>query len=51
MGYKNTTFSIDENTIKDLKQLALDKETSQKELVNQMLIDGIKKEKGQTKLD
>lgn len=50
MGYKNMTVNVDENIIKELKQLALDEDCSQKELINEMLRDGIQKKRGQTKL-
>lgn len=51
MVYKNVTFNIEESIAKELKQLALDEDTSQKELVNEMLKEGIKRKRGQSRLD
>lgn len=51
MVYKNVTFNIEESIAKELKQLALDEDTSQKKLVNEILKDGIKRKKGQVKSD
>lgn len=51
MGFKNMTVSVDEDIIEELKYLALEKKTSQKEIINQYLKEGLKREKGQTKLD
>lgn len=51
MGFKNMTVSVDENIIEELKYLALEKKTSQKEIINRYLKEGLKREKGQTKLD
>ena len=51
MAYKNVTFSLEESIAKDLKRLALDEETSQKKLVNEMLKEGIRQKRGQSKLD
>lgn len=45
------TVNVDEEIIKELKQLALDENTSQKELINEMLREGIQRKRGQTKLD
>lgn len=50
MGYRNITVNVEETIIKDLKQMALDEECSQKKLINEMLREGIDKKKGQTKL-
>lgn len=44
------TVNVDEDIIKELKQLALDEDCSQKKLINEMLRDGIQKKRGQTKL-
>lgn len=51
MAFKNLTVSVDESIIKELKQLALDKDTSQKQLINDILREGIHREKNQLKLD
>ena len=51
MGYKNITVNVEESIIKDLKQMALDEECSQKKLINEMLREGIDKKRGQTSLD
>ena len=51
MGFKNMTVSVDEDIIEELKYLALEKKTSQKEIINRYLKEGLKREKGQTKLD
>ena len=44
-------YAWDEDIIKDLKQMALDEDTSQKKLVNEMLKEGIQRKRGQTSLD
>ena len=44
------TVNVEESIIKDLKQMALDEECSQKELINEILREGIQRKKGQTKL-
>ena len=49
--YKNVTYALEESLIKDLKQIAFDEETTQKEIVNKMLKEGVKRKKGQTRLD
>jgi len=51
MGFKNMTVNVDEDIIKDLKQMALDEDTSQKEIINEILREGIQRKKGQSKLD
>lgn len=51
MTYKNCTFSVEESLIKDLKQLALDKDTSQKDLINKFIKEGLQRENSQTRLD
>lgn len=51
MAFKNVTYNIEESIVKDLKQLALDENTSQKELVNEILREGIERKKGQTSLE
>lgn len=51
MGFKNITVNVDEDIIHDLKLLALDERCSQKKIINEILKEGIKKRKGQTKLD
>lgn len=45
------TVNVDEDIIKDLKQMALDEDTSQKEIINEILREGIQRKKGQSKLD
>lgn len=50
MGYKNITVNVDEEIIKDLKQIAFDEDCSQKKLINEMLREGIRRKKGQTSL-
>jgi len=49
MGFKNITVNVDEAIIQDLKQLALIEDTSQKKLINEMLRDGIRRKKGQSR--
>lgn len=51
MGFKNMTVNVDEDIIKDLKQIAFDEDCSLKQIVNEMLSDGIQRKKGQTRLD
>ena len=51
MAYRNVTYNIEESIIKDIKQMALDEETSQKEIVNEILREGIQRKRGQTSLD
>ena len=51
MGFKNMTVSVDEEIIKDLKQIAFDEDCSLKKIINEMLRDGIQKKKGQSRLD
>lgn len=50
-NFKNVTYLIEESIIKEIKQIALDEETTQKEIVNKMLKEGIQRKRGQTKLD
>lgn len=45
MGFKNMTVNIDEDTIKDLKQIAFDEDCSLKKIVNEMLREGIQRKK------
>jgi hypothetical protein len=45
------TVNVDEDIIKDLKKMALDEDTSQKEIINEILREGIQRKKGQSKLD
>ena len=49
--YKNVTYTVEESLIKDIKQIALDEDKTQKEIVNNMLKEGVKRKKGQTRLD
>lgn len=51
MSYRNVTYTLEESIIKEIKQIALDEETTQKEIVNKMLKEGIKRKRGQTRLD
>ena len=51
MGFKNMTVSVDEEIIDEIKYLALEKKTSQKEIINHYLKEGLRREKGQTKLN
>jgi len=51
MGFKNMTVSVDENTLEEIKYLALEKKTSQKEIINRYLKEGLRREKGQTKFN
>ncbi len=51
MGFKNITVNVDEDIIKDLKQLALNENCSQKKIINEMLREGIQRKKGQTTLE
>lgn len=43
------TVNVDEDIIKDLKQIAFDEDCSIKKLVNEMLKEGIQRKKGQKK--
>lgn len=49
--YKNVTYTLEESLIKDIKQIALDEDKTQKEIVNKMLKDGVRRKKSQTRLD
>lgn len=49
--YKNITYTLEESLIKDIKQIALDEDKTQKEIVNKMLKEGVKRKRGQTRLD
>lgn len=49
--YKNVTYTLEESLIKDIKQIALDEETTQKEIVNKMLKEGVRRKRSQTRLD
>lgn len=51
MGFKNMTVNVDEEIIKDLKQIAFDEDCSLKKIINEMLRDGIQRKKGQSRLD
>ena len=51
MGFKNITVNVDEDIIKDLKQIAFDEDCSQKKIINDILRDGIQRKKGQMTLD
>lgn len=51
MGFKNITVNLDEEIIKDIKQIAFDEDCSQKKIINEMLRDGIQRKKGQLRLD
>lgn len=51
MGFKNITVNVDEDIIKDLKQLALNENCSQKKIINEILREGIQRKKGQTTLE
>ena len=50
-SYKNVTYLVEESLIKEIKQIALDEDTTQKEIVNQMLKEGVKRKRSQTRLD
>lgn len=45
------TVSVDEDIIKDLKQIAFNEDCSLKQIVNELLSDGIQRKKGQSRLD
>lgn len=49
--YRNVTYMLEESLIKDIKQIALDEDTTQKEIVNKMLKEGVKRKRGQKTLD
>ena len=51
MDYRNVTYNIEESIIKEIKQMALDEDTSQKNIVNEILREGIQRKRGQSKLD
>lgn len=51
MGYKQLNFRLDEDIIKQFKRVAFEKEITQTELVTKYIIEGLKREKSQTKLD
>lgn len=44
--YKNVTYLVEKSIIKEIKQIALDEDTTQKEIVNEMLKQGIKRKRG-----
>ena len=44
-SYKNVTYLVEESLIKQIKQIALDEDTTQKEIVNQMLREGVKRKR------
>lgn len=43
MAYKKKTVSLDESIIKDIKLLTIETDKTQKELINEMLRDGVKR--------
>lgn len=45
------SFNIDKDTRKQVKQIALDKETTATELYNKWILEGIKRETKQARLD
>lgn len=45
------TVNVDEDIIKDLKQIAFDEKCSLKKIVNEILKEGIQRKKGQSRLD
>lgn len=47
-NYKNVTYVLEESIIKEIKQIALDEDTTQKEIVNTMLKEGIERKRSQT---
>lgn len=51
MAKKQVCFNLEENLIKQVKQLALDKDTTATEIYTQWIINGLKKETSQTSLD
>lgn len=50
MTERNVTVSINTDTYKEIKKIALLEETSIKQVINGFLADGVQKHKGQTKL-
>lgn len=44
--YKNVTYLVEKSIIKEIKQIALDEDTTQKEIVNKMLKQGIERKRG-----
>lgn len=44
-NYKNITVNIEKVTLRQIKQLALDTETTQKEIINRYLKEGLKRDK------
>lgn len=51
MTERNITVSVKTDTYKDIKRIAFEQETSIKNIINRYLADGVKNDKGQTKLD
>lgn len=51
MGFRQVNFRIDENVAKELKRVAFEKEMTQTELVSKYIVEGLKRESTQTKLD
>lgn len=44
MVLKNASYRIDDKILRELKRLAFERETTQTEIVNKFLIDGLKNE-------
>lgn len=51
MAKKQVCFNIEESIIKQVKQMALDNDTTATELYTKWIKNGIEKETSQTKLD
>ena len=51
MTSKNITVNVDTKTYKEIQRKAVEEETSIKKIINKYLADGLKNDKGQTKLD
>jgi len=46
---KKTTINIEKNTLKELKKIAIDKDLTQNQLINEFIVEGIAKNKENTK--
>jgi len=51
MGFKQINFRIDDELAKELKLFAFEKEVTQTDLINRYVKEGLRRDKGQTKLD
>lgn len=51
MSERNITVSVKTDTYEDIRKIAFDDKRSIKDVINEYLADGVRKSKGQTKLD